>query len=148
MPRYSTSFPPEVKIFHYVEMNLQIIDPGSAAWDGKYVVVDDEEYQGGDYSGIYRVKVKGKRGIVVGSAQLTGGSCEGSLVFETTVARKLSKPKTSAQLIGANSAGVGVGNRCAQVEFWKYPSIGEPAKTLDGPIEPVGVTLSYAQGGM
>jgi hypothetical protein len=89
-----------------------VTSPGNIRWDGKYVAVGDQEYQGQDASEIYQTTGSGGKIVgttVLGSAEDVAGFC----IWKGKVAI-------------APDAGLN------DVFFYKYPAGGAPTKTLTG----------------
>lgn len=102
--------------------------PGTIQWDGKYVAVGDQEYEGKypHTSAIYQTT--GAGGKIVGVTPLTGsGDVEEYWIDGKTVAG----PDVFLNDVG----------------FYKYPAGGKPAKTLknDGFGGPHGGAISLAK---
>jgi hypothetical protein len=95
--------------------------PGSLAWDGRYLVIGNQD--GGTVS---RVSVKGCK--IVGTTDLTGSS---DIVGFTIVGNRLIGPDA--------------GN--ANVEIYDYPKGGNPVQILTGFSEPIGAAVSQTLKG-
>jgi hypothetical protein len=101
--------------------------PGNIVWDGKYLLIGDQEYKGEFTSGIYQTT--GAGGKIVGSIPLTGsGEILGYWIEGNTI-------------IGPDYENSGVNN----VYFYKYPAGGKPIKTLKGFEAPAFAAISVAQ---
>jgi hypothetical protein len=111
-----------------VTLNQSIGFPGGVAWDGKYVVVGDQ-----NASAVYQFTVSGGTGTETGSTPLTGASGIGQ--FVTPKKRPGAKNPQASAVIGpsctANVTGV-----------WAYPAGGTPAKMLAGSGCPVAAVVS------
>ncbi len=113
--------------------------PGSAQWDGKYVMLTDQAYQDGSTTGLYRVTVSGSTATVVGASDLTD-TC-GYYGSSTDVIQPWPNGTTFKmnQVLGGNLA-------CySRFDTWKYMEGGNPKRSLPRNIAPVfgtGQTLS------
>jgi hypothetical protein len=111
-----------------VTLNQSIGFPGGVTWDGKYVVVGDQ-----NAPAVYQFTVSGGAGTEVGATQLTGAS--GIVQFATPQKRAGAKNPQASTVIGpsctANTTGV-----------WTYPAGGTPAKMLAGSGCPVAAVVS------
>jgi hypothetical protein len=113
-----------------------------AVWDGKYVGLTDQEFNG-NYTTIYQTRFSGTTGTEVGSTGLAdtcdgyGSGASGVDVIEPYIAINTAN-KRRKTVIGGN-----VWCR-ARFDFWKYPAGGNPAKALgsDGPAWPFGQSVS------
>jgi hypothetical protein len=114
--------------FTDVGLNHNIGYPGGVQWDGKDVAVEDVASDT-----VYRVKVSGSSGTVVGSSHLNVRS---HLVVQFWIAgRTLIVPYGL------------LNRRVKKVGFWPYPAGGSPTKTIavSNATEFVGVTVSLAR---
>jgi hypothetical protein len=75
----------------------------------------------------YRIRVQGAKGTIVSKTSLVGAK----YVVQFTI--------FNGQLIGPDQ------NANHQVTFWKYPSGGNPVKTITGLDVPEGSTISLAR---
>jgi hypothetical protein len=105
------------------------VKPGSIEWDGRFVAVAST----GDI--IYRLRISGSRGEIVGSTTLTGAN--GLAQFSIWNADGERKSALASVLIGPDYGGV-------NVRFWSYPAGGKPVKTIPNIEQPVGTALSNA----
>jgi hypothetical protein len=119
------------KKFAEIKLNKGFTFPGNVRWDGKYVVVGDQQYQINSSSGNYDSAVErttGAGGKVVsvyplkGTGDIVGFSIQGST------------------LIGPDSQWKNQGN----VLLWSYPSPHMPTKILKGFDGPFGTAISAA----
>lgn len=112
--------------FTNISINATIYQPGGVQWDGKYVAVGDQYYGNGPASAIYRVRVSGSSGTVVGTTLLKQGTDEVQVVQFW---------KRGTKVIG--------GNVDAQsADIWKYPAGGNAGKIITGLKIPYGATVS------
>jgi hypothetical protein len=109
-----------------ISLNGTIDFPGGVAWDGSYVAVGDQYYQGMHTSAIYQVSVSGSAGTVEGTTTLTD-ACD---VLQFAIATKTVVAPDDC----SSSAG-----------YYDYPAGGSPTKTVSGLTYPVAATLSLAQ---
>ncbi|HEY2474628.1 MAG TPA: hypothetical protein VGI19_07465 [Candidatus Cybelea sp.] len=111
-----------------VTLNQSIGFPGGVAWDGKYVVVGDQ-----NAPAVYQFTVSGGAGTEAGATQLTGGS--GIVQFATPQKRAGAKNSQAAVVIGPScTANV--------TQVWAYPAGGTASKTLAGSGCPVAAVVS------
>lgn len=112
--------------------------PGGIQWDGKYMAATDQSYQGGTTSGLYKISVIGAAATIVGSVELTDGTCmKGSTSYNDTVQPFLNGTnKPFHAMVGGN---LYCDNR---YDFWNYIRGGDPKRNLPGEIAPL---LSYGQ---
>jgi hypothetical protein len=109
-----------------ISLNGTIDFPGGVAWDGSYVAVGDQSYQGMHTSAIYQVSVSGSAGTIEGTTTLTD-TCDVlqfAIQTETVVA-----PDDCF-----SSAG-----------YYAYPAGGSPTKTVSGLTYPVAAAFSLTQ---
>jgi hypothetical protein len=109
-----------------ISLNGTIDFPGGVAWDGSYVAVGDQYYQGEHTSAIYQLSVSGSAGTVEGTTTLTG-TCD---VLQFAIATKTVVAPDDC----SSSAG-----------YYNYPAGGSPTKTVSGLTYPVAATVSLAQ---
>lgn len=121
LPRGSTTFT-------RITLNKRVKKPyGIAAivWDGRYVGLGNV-----DTSTLFRVRVSGTTGAVVGSTRLTDGDHVDQFFIEGSGRNRV--------LVGTDYEGV-------NVKFWEYPAGGKSIKTIPGIDEPVGAVVSAAR---
>jgi hypothetical protein len=119
-----------------ITLNTSIGVAAGVQWDGKYLGVGDQGYQGQLQTAIYQVSISGSTGTLHGTTllQAPAGSCTDVDVVQPWIERS----RRGSKVIGGNL-------RCANVDIWKYPTGGTPAATLAGrpPFEePYGQTIS------
>jgi hypothetical protein len=104
--------------------------PGAVQWDGKYVAIAD-----GATGIVYRLKVTGSSGAVIGSVHLTGE--RSNLVTQFWIAGStIVVPYGTAKRV------------VKRIGFWPYPEGGSATKSIDAPggaAELFGTTLSVAK---
>jgi hypothetical protein len=111
-----------------ITVNQTIFFAGGVQWDGSNLVIGDQEYQGQNVSGIYRVSVSGSQATVVGSAALTGSMDLQQFFVD------------GKKLVGPNDSSA------PSVLFWKYPGGGAPTRALAGDWEePYAAVVSVAK---
>lgn len=98
---------------------------GGIEWDGKYVAVTAQSSAGPREKRhvIYRIKVSGSEGRIVGTTYLRHEQSPAWIWFE------------GKTLVAATNSEVGL---------WKYPQGGRPFKKITGPQAASGVTVSVA----
>ncbi len=120
-----------------ISTSKYIYFPGGAGWDGRHVDASDQEYQGVETTGIYQLRITGKRAKVVGATKLAG-SCNLSDVLQYEIVGFRGKKHPANRVIGPNAV-------CATTEYWSYPSGGIATTVLTGFNLPIGVTISYGK---
>jgi hypothetical protein len=108
--------------FTNITLDQSIDAPGGVKWDGKYVDVGDL-----DNDVIYQFTISGSQGNKVGSTPLDGGSY------------------VEQFWIQGHDKVIGPSNGNASVMFWKYPSGGDPTRTITGFTYPFGAVISKAR---
>lgn len=109
--------------------------PGGVHWDGKYVAIGDQDYEGQHTSAIYQISISGSHATTKGTTPLTG-SCD---VLEFTFGR------TGGKRGGQKNQIIGPDICQNSVDFHKYPAGGSATKVLNGLQYPVGATLSLVK---
>jgi hypothetical protein len=121
--------------------------PGGTAWDGKYIVLGDQEAGGTFQTGLARVTLNGTTLTFVSETVLSD-DCYNNYVdvvnpFLVGKTNTLFHGKQAKTVIGANlwcpDGGQG------EVGFWHYPAGGLPYKDLGASVEPYGEGVSIAQ---
>jgi hypothetical protein len=122
---------PRTPLDGIITLDKSIQFPGNIIWDGKYVVVGDQEYEY-SASGFYESAIfqtTGASGKVVNVIPLTGtGDVVGFSIDGKTL--------------------IGPDNQWENVEdvfFWNYPAGGKPTKTPEGFDAPYGTTISVGK---
>jgi len=111
--------------------------PAAVEWDGKYLGVGDQQYQGGFNSGIYQMSVSNGTATVANAVLPTSGcSAYLDLVQWAYYARKPNDlPLPHATQMAA-------GSPCAPViSKWKYPAGGDPPGQISDGAFPGGLTI-------
>lgn len=122
-----------------VQVTQTITYANGAAWDGKYLVLSGQDYNG--YATILYQTTEGAKGdlTVVGKTLLRDGKCESSSagLYQPFIVGRSNTPQNRQQghvLIAGDLA-------CNyRFDFWKYPGGGNPFKVLANAPE-----LSYGQ---
>jgi hypothetical protein len=109
-----------------ISLNGTIDFPGGVAWDGSYVAVGDQYYQGEHTSAIYQVSVSGSAGTVEGTTTLSDTCDVLQFAIRTKTVVAPDDCSTSAR-------------------YYDYPAGGSPTKTVSGLTYPVAATLSLTQ---
>ena len=113
-------------------------------WDGKYLALGDQSYQGQNLTAVYQTAVSGSTATVV-STTVMSGTCDGSANNIVQWAFGSARPndlptKSATQVIGGNLW-------CkSYYGFWAYPKSGEndPVMTMrygTAPVAADGQTL-------
>lgn len=107
--------------------------PGGAMWDGTYVAVTDQAFEGGNTTAIYRVRIAGSSGTVASTVQLAD-SCDAS------GGTKVAQPWTDGTTV------VGGNLDCTfRFDYWSYAKGGSPKRSIEAAIAPeygAGQTVS------
>lgn len=104
--------PKGAKTFTRVTLNRRVEKPGALQWDGSYMTIED---RGANV--IYRVRVLGPNGFVVGSTPLSAW-----------------RPHFAAQSFIYNDAiVVPDGREVRKIGVWAYPAGGKPQEVIDEP---------------
>jgi hypothetical protein len=120
---------PKGKAFKDITLKGGMINfPGNIRWDGKYLLIGDQE-AGSEHDTSVIYQTTGAGGKIVGSTPLTGsGDILGYWIEGNTV-------------IGPDFGNINANN----VYFYKYPAGGKPIKTLKGFDGPAFAAVSVAQ---
>lgn len=108
------------KLFKYIKLTRHMGPAGGILWDGKYIAVGDLQTDI-----VYRLKVSGAFGIVVGTVALTGSKEVREFWIDGN------------RLIGPDQ----VTNK---IEIWNYPAGGPYVSSIEYINEPLGSTISLA----
>jgi hypothetical protein len=103
--------------------SVTIYSPSGTTWDGKHVGVSDEEYEGGNTEGIYRVSISGSAATVVGQADYTDDCFDNSTLVVQPIVYK-------GMMIGGNFACYY--DSLYEVDFWSYKKGGNPVRYING----------------
>lgn len=102
--------------------------PGSVQWDGKYITLTDQQFQGGYNTGIYEATESASGNLsAFGGTELTA-SCNGDYteVLEPYIVGQKNAPinhKEGKAIVGGNAQCYDAG-----VSYWAYPKGGSPSK--------------------
>lgn len=107
--------------FKNIALNQAIGDADGVGWDGKYVVVGDQ-----DSNVIYQFTINGRKGQEVGSTPLVGSTTPGQFSIQGT---RVIAPDTTSDTVG----------------IWRYPAGGSAIKTITGFEDPEGTAVSEAK---
>lgn len=121
---------------HPVTLGFTIGFAGGAAWDGKYVALDDQSYPG-QASALYQVTISSYAATLIGTTVLATKGC--TVDVTQPWIPKLGSGRTNPQGMKV----VGGNDFCPSVMFWNYPSAGAPTKTITNNFQdPAGATVS------
>jgi hypothetical protein len=109
-----------------IGLNGTVDFPGGVQWDGSYVAIGDQYYQGKHTSAIDQVSVSGSAGTVEGTTTLTS-SCN---VLQFAI---------------AGSTVVAPDVCSSDARYYHYPAGGSSTKTLTGLTYPVAAAVSLPQ---
>jgi hypothetical protein len=115
---YIAELPAGSQTFKIITPNQSIGVPGSMQWDGKYLAIKDNLT-----SVVYRVKVAGSTGVIVGKVKLGGSERIYSFWIDGDT------------LIGAAEFD-------AEIVYWRYPAGGAPLGSIGGVQGPISVAVS------
>jgi hypothetical protein len=116
--------------------------PGSVQWDGKYITLTDQEFQGYYNTGIYEATESPSGNLsAFGGTELTA-SCNGDYteVLEPYIVGKKNAPinhKQGKTIVGGNAQCYDAG-----VSYWPYPLGGPPSKSF-GNYNVNGISVSF-----
>jgi hypothetical protein len=121
--------------FRNIALNQHVGFPGGVQWDGKYVAVGDQTYDGRHTSAIYQVSVS----VSVGTVEHTTPLLESCDVLQFAIASLASdKRKLPRRLVIAPDV-------CkSDVKVYEYPAGGAPTRTFTGFQYPAGAAFSPA----
>ncbi len=116
--------------------------PGSIQWDGKYLTVADQEYQGYYITGLYQTTESPSGDLtVVSSTELTANCYDDyTEVLEPFIVGNANSPvmhKQGTTVVGGNGQCSDVG-----VSYWSYPTGGLPKKSF-GSYNVAGISVSF-----
>jgi hypothetical protein len=124
---------------------LNIFFPGSVQWDGFYLAVVDQDYQGYSTTEIHRVTVSGSKVTVVRSTNLVDNCYPGGKNWMAEV-----EPFVSGTTSKLNTIVAGNLNCPNRYAFWNYTNGGLPKRALPRDIGPgvvYGSAVSPPSGG-
>jgi len=116
--------------FETISLSGTIDFPGGIEWDGQYVAVGDQAYEGGHTSVIDDVSVSGSTGTIAATVALTQ-SCD----------------VTQFAIVPGSSSTVVAPDVCLNDAFvYAYPGGGDPTNTVTGLQYPFAAALSVVHG--
>jgi hypothetical protein len=111
--------------------------PGGVAWDGEYLAIGDQYYQGKHKAAIFQYSVSGSAGTLEGTTPLAD-SCD---ALQFAISSGGTEKKKAQQ---GNTAVVP--DTCLNTAgLYSYPAGGNPSDTLTGLQYPVAAAVSLAQ---
>jgi hypothetical protein len=113
--------PKGAKAFRDIRLSKPLDYPANIQWDGTYLALGD-----GETHVIYRVKVSGSNGTVIGVTHLGGAQDIGQFWIQDN------------RIIGPDSS-------LGQANFWRYPAGGAVKKFVGGLTLPYGSAVSIAR---
>jgi len=122
--------------------NFSIGFPAGTMWDGEYLTLADQEYNGNRLTAIYQTLLEPCGGLFRVGQTILNDTCNGSDVdvVQPFVVGTANTPVNGTQgtiVVGGN---LSCKNR---VDYWAYPTGGLPVKTLkNAPLEPFGASVS------
>jgi hypothetical protein len=112
--------------FTNITLDAPITFPGSVQWDGHHMTTTP---QAPTHNAIYRLKIAGSTGSVIGKTHLEPSSCAPA---QTWIA---------GAVVAASCLDLSGGST---IDVWRYPDGGRPAESGFGSSEPAGTTISRA----
>ncbi len=116
--------------------------PGSVQWDGKYITLTDQQFQGGYNTGIYEATESPSGNLTgFGGTELTANcNYDYTEVLEPYIVGKNNAPisrKQGKTIVGGNA-------QCSDAGFsyWLYPTGGPPSKSI-GDYNVNGISVSF-----
>jgi hypothetical protein len=127
---------------------MQIDFAGGTMWDGKYLAIGNQEFNGEFESGVYQATISGTTLTVYGQTVLTDSCFSNYTDVNPFIVGKKNTPVNRQQskvILGSNlwcnDAGSGGG-----IKLWHYPAGGLPFKHLPNSLgEPYGAAVSFAK---
>jgi hypothetical protein len=121
--------PNQAKSFRNIKLKQSIGYPGAVQWDGNEIALEDTSTDT-----VYRIKVSGSTGTVVGTTRFKGSRSD--LIVQFSIQDHTIVVPFGARQRVARSIG-----------FWSYPAGGTPSKVIGklGASELVGTTISLAR---
>jgi hypothetical protein len=116
--------------------------PGSVQWDGKYITLTDQEFQGVYNTGIYEATESASGNLsAFGGTELIA-NCNGNYteVLEPYIVGQKNAPinhKEGKTIVGGNAQCYDAG-----VSYWPYPMGGSPSKSF-GAYNVQGISVSF-----
>ncbi len=110
--------------FTNITLNKSISFPGSVQWDGKHITTTPQSAKS---NLIYRLKITGSTGTVIGTARL-----------------KAACGLTQTWVHGDDVASSYAGSSGSTVDLWAYPTGGNATGSGPGSNVPIGTTISVA----
>jgi hypothetical protein len=126
-----------------VSSNVPIVYPAGVMWDGKFLTLADQTYEGSTYSGLYRATEDASGNLKeVSGTELFTGDCNTDDIISPFIVGKKNTPLNREE--GTTVLGPSLACR-NQFYFWAYPAGGSPTKTLAYPALPDGQSVSIAE---
>ncbi len=116
MPKGSTTFTT-------ISLPFTIDFPASAYWDGQYVGVGDQEYEGNFTTGIYRVTISGSTATLVSQTDYEDNCYE---TYNDVVQGVIYQRK----FVGGNLFCSDAGDY--RIDYWNYANGGDPLRYING----------------
>jgi hypothetical protein len=120
--------------------------PGATMWDGKYITLVDQDAESESQTGVVAASLSGSALVAHGETTLSdpcsGGPADVSAPFFVGTKNTPINDQRAKVVVGVNSVCRAYGTYL--IEFWHYPSGGNPFKTyeehvpIDNPIVSIG----------
>jgi hypothetical protein len=130
-----------------VSVDQKIYGPVDVIWDGKYLVISDEFYDGGKTTALYQTKERRSGDLTIVSARVLTDTCDSgnAWVWQPFIVGDRNPPINTEQgheLVALNAY-------CPKGQWfstWAYPSGGNPIDTpRNQPQEPEGESVSISR---
>ncbi len=121
------------KTLRTITINDTVEFPGGVQWDGKYIAVGTQQYQGAHQSAIFEVSVSGSKGTVKGTVRLDG-SCDVENFWIPKLGNGSGNPQ-GTKVVAADAC-------LNEANVYNYPTSGPATKTFSGLQHPVGAVVT------
>ena len=118
-----------------VSMNQTVGFPGGLQWDGQYLALGDQLYQGRHDAAVYQIAISGSAGSVEGTTVLSGSCGIGGFAISGAGQKRLQSGEELAMVDPCQN----------NAKLYAYPAGGYSLDTLTGSQYPLAATISYAQ---
>ena len=125
-----------------IPTNVTINYPGSVMWDGKYITLTDQDYNGVFQTAIYQMTAPPSGGLTTAGTTVLTDTCNNNYVdvAQPFIAGKKNTPVNKTQGTDVVGGNLDCTNR---FDEWAYTAGGNPTATLPGaPAQPSGQSVS------
>ena len=124
---------------------FSIYYPAGVMWDGKYLTMSDQDYQGKSETAIYRVTEDASGNLTAVGHTLLSDGCNGTQVPQPFIVGTKNTPVNTTEGNSVVGPNVLCGGSGSKFDYWKYPAGGNPTFSLQpAPKQPVGESVSIA----